>query len=236
MIYSNVIEGTFLSRPNRFIAMADIKGNSVPCHVKNTGRLGELLIPGKTKIYLTDHGETVKRKTRYSLISVEADGQYVNIDSQAPNRVVWEWLAAGSPVPGSGGCLFREITYLKPEQRYHSSRFDFYLEADGSRIYMEVKGVTLRQNGIGRFPDAPTLRGLRHIEELCRCRKEGYEAYLLFIIQMEGVTRFEPNDTAQAAFRQALREAASAGVHILALDCLAGPDRLSIHGMIPAEF
>ena len=159
---------------------------------------------------------TPGRKTPYDLVSVYKGERLVNIDSQAPNKVAREWLLAG----GVG----EHITFLKPEAAYHDSRLDFYYEAGSRKRYIEVKGVTLEQDGLALFPDAPTLRGVRHLQELCRCVEEGYEAMALFVIQMQGVNGFAPNDTTHPAFREALRQAQTRGVQVLALDCRVTPE------------
>lgn len=210
MNYCHTTTGIFRSRPNRFLAQAEIGGKTELCHVKNTGRLGELLLPG-TPVVLERH-EPGKRKTKYSLIAVRKEGQWVNIDSQAPNAAAAEWLS-GSP-------LGFPVTFLRREQKFGDSRFDFYLESeDGQKAFLEVKGVTLEENGIARFPDAPTERGVRHIRHLIEAREAGYLAYLLFVIQMKGVIAWEPNERTHPEFACAIREAAEAGVVILARDC-----------------
>ena len=179
MNYHHTTTGIFRSRPNRFLAQVEIGGKTELCHVKNTGRLGELLLPGTPAVL--DRHEPGKRKTNYSLIAVRKEGQWVNIDSQAPNAAAAEWLS-GSP-------LGFPVTLLRREQTFGDSRFDFYLEGEGGqKAFLEVKGVTLEVNGIARFPDAPTERGVKHIRHLIEAREAGYLAYLLFVIQMKGVT------------------------------------------------
>ncbi|QNM06742.1 DNA/RNA nuclease SfsA [Qiania dongpingensis] len=225
MKYENMMPGIFISRPNRFVAKAEIKGKEEICHVKNTGRLKELLYPG-VPIWV-QHRDDPARKTRYSLILAEKtleNGKkiLVNLDSQAPNQAAEEWVKSGADG------LFKDVSLVKRETRFGNSRFDLYIEADGKRIFMEVKGVTLEEGGIARFPDAPTLRGLKHVEELAACREAGYEAYLLFVIQMKGVRLFEPNENPHPAFGEALRAAAGMGVHILAYDCLVTEDSMTI--------
>ena len=217
MHYSNVQPGRFQSRPNRFIAHVVIDGKTEICHVKNTGRCRELLVPG-AKVWCAK-AENPNRKTAYDLIAVEKGPYLVNMDSQAPNQAVGEWLRAG----GLG-----KAEVVLPEQRFHDSRFDFYLERDGKPMFLEVKGVTLEEDGVARFPDAPTERGVKHMEELMRCVEDGYDAYVCFVIQMKGVTRLEPNDRTHPAFGEALRRAAKAGVRVLAYDCLVKPDELKI--------
>ena len=223
MKYENMLTGIFLSRPNRFIAFVEIDGCVNTCHVKNTGRCRELLIPGVT-VYV-QKSDNPARKTMFSLIGVKKGERIINIDSQAPNKAVYEWLQKGG--------LFPDITYLKPEKAYGNSRFDFYLETNQEKIYMEVKGVTLENNGIVLFPDAPTIRGVKHIRELCQCRKDGYLAYLFLVIQMKDVLYFKPNDATDPAFGEALREAAKERVHIMAMDCEVTVDKMVIHNEVP---
>lgn len=209
MKYGKIIKGKFISRPNRFIAIVEIDGREEVVHVKNTGRCRELLVPGAT-VYLEDT-ENPARKTRYDLVAVEKGDLLINMDSQAPNKIFYEWAKASG--------FFGSITLLKPEHTYKSSRFDCYIEADGRRIFIEVKGVTLEEDGIVRFPDAPTERGVKHLRELSRAVAEGYEAYAFFIIQMSPVRHFEPNRQRHPQFADALRDAAESGVKICALDC-----------------
>jgi sugar fermentation stimulation protein A len=189
--------------------MVEINGILETCHVKNTGRCKELLIPG-VRVYLQESDNKL-RKTRFSLIAVEKGDKVINMDSQAPNKVVYEWVKEGGFIPN--------ITYIKPEKVYGNSRFDLYIETNDRKIFMEVKGVTLEEDGVVRFPDAPTERGIKHIRELCNCLEEGYEAYIFFVIQMKDVLFFEPNDKTHPEFGAALREAAEKGVHIIAMDC-----------------
>ncbi len=218
MKYKRIREGIFLNRPNRFIARVETDKGIELCHVKNTGRCRELFLPG-AKVYL-EESDRPGRKTKFDLIGVEKEGRMVNVDSQIPNRVVEEWLRKGN--------LFEKISFMKPETRYANSRFDLYLEADGKQAFMEIKGVTLEEEGVARFPDAPTQRGVKHIQELIACRKEGYEAYLMFVIQMKGIFRLEPNDKTHPAFGKALREAAGSGVQILAYDCNVTRDSICL--------
>ena len=218
MKYEHMEPAHFVSRPNRFVAQVEQKGRQEVCHVKNTGRCKELLVPG-AELYV-QRSDNPARKTALDLISVKKGEQWVNMDSQAPNKVAEEWLKAG-------GLGYKDI-YVKPECRYGNSRFDFYLEYEGRKAFMEVKGVTLEEDGVARFPDAPTERGVKHIEELMRCMENGYDAYICFVIQMKGVTRLEPNDRTHPAFGEALRRAAKAGVQVLAYDCLVKPDELRI--------
>ena len=223
MRYRYVVPGRFIDRPNRFIAHVEIDGQEQVVHVKNTGRCKELLVPGAT-VYL-EGSCAPKRKTAWDLIAVEKGERLINMDSQAPNRVFGEWVRAGKFLPN--------VTLLRPETRYGDSRFDFYLEADGKRNFVEVKGVTLEEDGVVRFPDAPTERGVKHLEELVRAHEDSYESWVCFVIQMADVARFEPNDATHPAFGEALRRAEQAGVHILALECEVTPDRLEISRPIP---
>ncbi|ROR28732.1 sugar fermentation stimulation protein A [Mobilisporobacter senegalensis] len=209
MKYENMVEGTFIERPNRFIAHALINENMEVCHVKNTGRCKELLIPG-SKVYLEKNNNS-NRKTKYSLISVNKSGRLINMDSNAPNKAVHEWLKEGN--------LFSDITLIRPETKYNNSRFDFYVEHGNKKTFIEVKGVTLEEDGIVRFPDAPTIRGVKHIYELCEAKKDGYEAYVIFVIQMKDVKYFMPNYSTHKEFGDALIEARKSGVQILAFDC-----------------
>lgn len=224
MEYKNIVKGKFISRPNRFIAEVEINGETVRCHVKNTGRCRELLIPG-ADVYLEDFdGRMGSRKLRYSLIAVRKGNTLINMDSQAPNKVVAEALHCGAiQLPG-----MNELKIIKAEKTCGSSRLDFYVEDICCRKgFIEVKGVTLEENGIAMFPDAPTERGLRHIEELCRAVSEGFCGYILFVIQMQGVSLFTPNYRTHAAFGEALKKAAFCGVHILCTDCIVTPDSIT---------
>lgn len=221
MKYGQVISGVFLSRPNRFIAKIAVNGVEKTVHVKNTGRCAELLVPGCT-VYLA-RGEAPGRKTEYDLIATrkERDGQeplLINMDSQVVNDVAAEYLATGSVLP-VGSHIRREVVY-------GDSRFDFYLENGMRKAFVEVKGVTLERDGVAAFPDAPTLRGVKHIRELERAVGEGYEAYLLFIVQMRGVHVLRPNDATHKAFGEALRHAAAHGVRALAVDAVVTPDSI----------
>lgn len=227
MRYENIKKAKFLARPNRFIAHAELDGQEVICHVKNTGRCRELLIPGETTVYIQDHGEDTKRKTRYSLIGVEKGNLMINMDSQAPNKVVKEWIQAGEFLPG--------ITFMKPEKKYGNSRFDFYLEQGEKKIFLEVKGVTLEKDGVAMFPDAPTERGVKHIEELIACKEDGYDAYIVFVVQMAGMKVFRPNEKTQPEFGEALRKARSHGVEIIVKNCIVTPDELKITDSLPFE-
>lgn len=224
MKYEQVVAGRFVSRPNRFIAHVEINGQGEVVHVKNTGRCKELLVEGAT-VYLSVSNNP-SRKTKYDLIAVEkhlANGKtaLINMDSQAVNDVAHEYLQRIM----KGATIKREVTYK-------SSRFDFYIEAEGRRIFCEAKGVTLEKNGVVSFPDAPTERGVKHLKELMDAVEEGYEALVLFIIQMKGVDCFTPNDITHKAFGDALRQANKNGVKILAVDCLVTPDTIVADNLV----
>ena len=225
MIYKQVKQGKFISRPNRFIANIEIDGDTQVCHVKNTGRCRELLIPGA--MVFVQKSDNPMRKTKYDLISVYKDDMLINMDSQAPNRVFYEW------VKQSG--YFKKLTYIKPEYKYKNSRFDFYIEADGKKIFVEVKGVTLENEGIVSFPDAPTQRGVKHINELIDAVNSGYEAYVFFIIQMERCTCFTPNAENHKEFADALANAKEKGVIIKALNCTVTPESLEAKDFIEVK-
>lgn len=220
MQYQTVKKAVFLRRPNRFIAQVELEGAEETVHVKNTGRCRELLVPGVT-VYLAE-GANPNRKTRYDLIAVEKGDRLINMDAQAPNRVFGEWVAAGGFCSG--------LTLLRPETTWGNSRFDFYWESseNGRKGFVEVKGVTLEENGAVYFPDAPTERGVKHVEELIACRAAGYEAALFLVVQMEGVAYWSPNDRTHPAFGDAVRRAAAAGVEILCRDCRVTPDSLTM--------
>ena len=223
MQYQNVKKGIFLTRPNRFIAHVEVDGATQVVHVKNTGRCRELLVPGAS-VYL-EQSANPARKTKYDLIAVEKGELLINMDAQAPNQVFREWADQGGFLPG--------LTQLRPETTWGSSRFDFYWEVGDRRGSVEGKGVTLGENGHARFPDAPTERGVKHLEELIRCQDEGYEAAVCFVLQMEGMKDFAPNDSTHPAFGQALRKAAQAGVQILAHTCRVTPETLTIADPVP---
>lgn len=219
MKYKNMKSGIFISRPNRFIALVLIDGKEEVCHVKNTGRCKELLIPGTT-VFLEEH-DNKNRKTKFSLIGVMKGNRLINMDSQAPNKVVYEWIKSGK--------LFNNVTLLKSEKTFGNSRFDLYVETEDKKIYIEVKGVTLEEDNIVRFPDAPTIRGIKHIYELIECKKQGFEAYIVFVIQMKDVAYFEPNDRTQKEFGEALRTAQANGVTIIAYDSIIEEDSIVLH-------
>ena len=220
MKYSNVMSGIFEQRPNRFIAQVEVDGILETVHVKNTGRCKELLVPGCT-VYLSA-SENPMRKTKYDLIATEKITEngalLINMDSQIPNDVVAEWLKKGAFV-SSDARIFREKTH-------GASRFDFYIEDGDRRIFLEVKGCTLEKDGVALFPDAPTERGVKHLHELAHCIGEGFEAYVWFVIQMKGISRFSPNDQTRPAFGDALRAAANAGVKVFAFDSIVTPDSI----------
>ena len=218
MKYKNIKQAKFLSRPNRFIANIEIDGKTEICHVKNTGRCKELLVPN-ADIFVQEI-DSKKRKTKYDLISVYKGRRLVNIDSQAPNKVFYEWVKVGN--------LFKGITSVKPEYKYKNSRFDFYIETIKAKTLVEVKGVTLEENGAALFPDAPTERGLKHVIELSECIKEGFETYIIFIIQMKDVLYFTPNVKMHKAFAEALTRAEKQGVKIIALDSHVTEDSIIV--------
>lgn len=225
MTYENVVKGIFRERPNRFIAMVEIDGKIEKCHVKNTGRCKELLIPGVT-VYLQEQDKAT-RKTKYDLISVEKGERIINMDSQVPNRLVYDWIVDGN--------YFEDIVHIQREKTYGNSRFDIYLETKDKKVFIEVKGVTLESKDVAMFPDAPTLRGIKHIEELSKSIKEGYEAYVFFVIQMDNIIKFKPNDETHPEFGQALKLAKSQGLNILAYDCKIQADRLKINRPVAIE-
>lgn len=217
MIYENMQPGIFRDRPNRFIAHVELDGKLETVHVKNTGRCRELLVPG-AKVWC-QRSENPARKTKFDLICVEKGPYLINMDSQAPNKAVHEWLLGG----GLG-----EIQDLRPETVHGDSRFDFAFQKDGKQCYLEVKGVTLEDGGICAFPDAPTERGAKHLRGLQRAVTEGCVCYALFVIQMRPVLYLHPNDATDPAFGKALREAAAGGVHILAVDCQVTPNSMTV--------
>ena len=214
MQYNHVFPAVFLDRPNRFVARVELNNMIETVHVKNTGRCRELLLPG-AEAWLTS-SDNPARKTRYDLIAVrKADGRLVNIDSQAPNKVAWEWLDR------------QEFSRIVPEYRFGESRLDFFMERGPERFLMEVKGCTLEADGIGYFPDAPTQRGVKHRHELAKAAREGYKATLAFVIQMDGVRQVLPNLATHPEFGAALDEARCSGVKVLFLTCRVQPDRLT---------
>lgn len=224
MVYKNMVPGVFLRRPNRFIAHVMMGGREEVCHVKNTGRCKELLTPGAT--VWCEESSNPDRKTKFDLIAVQKGSRLINMDSQAPNAAAKEWLLGG----GLG-----QITELKPETTQGGSRFDFSFVKDGRRCFLEVKGVTLEHEGVCAFPDAPTIRGARHLRELTGLVKEGYGGFVLFVIQMENVRFLHPNDATDPAFGTALREAAKAGVEIMAVDCAVTENAMTIGSPVPVK-
>ena len=225
MKYENISEGRFISRPNRFIAEVEMQDGRKTVHVKNTGRCRELLVPGAA-VYL-EKSAAPGRKTDYDLVAVQKDGKIVNMDSLAPNRTVHEWIASGK--------YFKDVTLIKPESFYKDSRFDFYVEAGTRKIYIEVKGVTLEKDRTALFPDAPSERALKHVEELIEAVGKGFEGYVIFVIQMKGPERFMPNREAQPEFADALQRAKEAGVHILAYDCSVSADEIELCEPVEVE-
>ena len=218
MTYDNILSATFLSRPNRFIAHVEVNGKLKIAHVKNTGRCKELLIPG-TKVILQKFDDP-KRKTAYDLINVYKGERLINMDSQAPNKVFLEYLKSGQYIGG--------ITHIKSEAKYGSSRFDFYVDTGNRKIFIEVKGVTLEENGVSMFPDAPTERGIKHLKELSHCLSDGYEANVVFVVQMSGTRYFTPNNKTHPAFGETLVVAEKAGVKVSAFDCVVTENSLAI--------
>ena len=218
MKYSNIKQGLFISRPNRFIAEVEIDGEVKICHVKNTGRCRELLIPG-VKVIL-EYSDNPLRRTSYDLIAVYKGYMLINIDSQAPNKVFGEWIRQGD--------FFKNVTLVRPEYKYGNSRFDFYIEADGKKILAEIKGVTLEKDGVVLFPDAPTERGVKHVTELIEAKKNGYETYIFFIIQMKECKYFTPNRDTHPEFADVLTSAKNSGVEVYALTCDVSEDSLNI--------
>ena len=222
MHYANMIPGTFLARPNRFIAHVEIDGQAEIVHVKNTGRCRELL-PVGARVWC-QKSDNPNRKTKYDLITVQKGRRLINMDSQAPNIAAKEWLLAG----GLG-----KIESLRPETTHGDSRFDFSFIREGKICYLEVKGVTLETDGICAFPDAPTERGAKHLRELTQAVREGCGGYVLFVIQMAEVKYLHPNDATDPEFGKALREAAAAGVEVLAVDCHVTEDSMTIRNFVP---
>lgn len=225
MTYSNISGAVFVDRPNRFIAHVELDGHLQVCHVKNTGRCRELLVSGAR--VLVQRIDKPGRKTDLDLIGVWKGQRLINMDAAAPNRVFAEWALAGGFLPG--------LTLLKAEAVHGDSRFDFYLEAGPRRGFVEVKGVTLEEDGVVRFPDAPTERGVKHLRGLERCVQEGYQAWAVFVIQMEGVRHFSPNWATHPQFGQALIQAQSAGVRLLAMDCHVTETSLAIRAQVPIK-
>ncbi|MBQ4530362.1 MAG: DNA/RNA nuclease SfsA [Lachnospiraceae bacterium] len=229
MKYSNIIKGRFIERPNRFIAHIEINGKTEICHVKNTGRCRELLIKG-CNVFL-EESDNPNRKTKYDLVAVEKGNLLINMDSNAPNKVVQEWLT-------SSGCSIlkeSEQAFVKPEYKYKNSRFDFYVEDGTRKIFIEVKGVTLEEEGVVKFPDAPSERAVKHVEELVEALNEGYESYVIFVVQMKSIKYFTPNHDTQPQFAEALKNAQLKGVKVLAYDCVVTEDTLKLDQEVPVH-
>lgn len=224
MIYSNIVKGIFLERPNRFIAKVIINGREETVHVKNTGRCKEILIKG-VKVYL-EYSNNPKRKTSYSLIAAEKGEKIINIDSQAPNKVVEDALIAGKIKGIIPSIVKREVTY-------NNSRFDLYFEYSDKKCFMEIKGVTLENNGLTMFPDAPTSRGKKHVEELITARKDGYVSYLLFLVQLTGVHSFSPNYKTDLDFSKSIVTAKENSVNLLVYDTLVTPNSILLNKEVP---
>lgn len=225
MKYERIERAVFLERPNRFIAYVEKNGQKETVHVKNTGRCAELLVPGAA-VYV-QKSTNPERKTKWDLIAVEKGERLINMDSQIPNRVVQEWIEQGN--------LFEDVNLIRPEKTWGNSRFDLYVEAGERKIFIEVKGVTLERDGVCLFPDAPSERAVKHVEELVKAVNEGYEAYVFFVIQMKDVKYFTPNREMHPAFADALQKAADAGVKILAYDCRVSPESISVNGPVDVE-
>ncbi len=223
MNYNNVVKGEFQDRPNRFIANVIINGKTEVCHVKNTGRCKELLVKGAT-VYL-QKSDNPNRKTQYDLIAVQKGERLINMDSQIANDVAVEYIFE----------LFDNITFVKPECKYGNSRFDIYVETKTDKIFVEVKGVTLENDGVVRFPDAPTERGIKHLKELQKAVTEGYKAYVLFVVQMDNVQHFEPNRDTHPEFAETLKEVSEKGVNVLAYQCEVTPESIKIKKPIPVK-
>lgn len=219
MKYKKIVKGEFVFRPNRFIAHVNIDGQLQVCHVKNTGRCRELLVPGAT-VFL-EESDNPDRKTKYDLIAVYKGNNLINMDSQAPNKVFYEWAKD-----------YFKPDFIRPEFTYKKSRFDCYMETANEKIFAEVKGVTLENDGVASFPDAPTERGIKHLLELSDAVKNGYTCYVFFIVQMRGVKHFEPNYERHKEFAQALKLAQDNGVKVMCLDCNVTPDTLTINDFI----
>ena len=226
MKYSNIICGEFISRPNRFCAIVNIDGVQTVCHVKNTGRCKEILVPG-CKVYLEESSNT-SRKTKYDVVALEKGKRIINIDSFAPNLAIGEWL--------TGGGLFKNPVLVKSECSYKSSRFDFFVKAENKEIFIEVKGVTLENNGVVMFPDAPTQRGVKHLKELMECVKDGYEAYVIFVVQMKDVLYFTPNREMHKEFADALIVCRDNGVNVRCVDCNVTRDGMEIRDKVKIVF
>ena len=226
MRYADIISGTFIERPNRFIAYVEVDGKKERCHVKNTGRCRELLIPGAEAV-LAVSGKP-DRSTAYDLVGIYKNGMLVNIDSQAPNKVVAESIRC---IPG-----FEDADEVRPEYTYGNSRIDIFAKSSTSKKLMEVKGVTLEKDGTALFPDAPTERGLKHVKELEASLEDGYEAYIMFLIQMAGPTVFSPNYDMHEEFASEVEKAHGYGVKVLAYDCAVTEDSVSLRNPVKVKF
>ncbi len=220
MKYNKIKKGQFICRPNRFIAQVNIDGKEETCHVKNTGRCKELLTENATVIL--EESDNPNRRTKYDLVAVYKGDLLINMDSQAPNKVFYEWAKS----------YFKNITLIKPECKYKNSRFDFYIEADNKKIFAEIKGVTLEKDGVLMFPDAPTERGIKHLNELVDCVKNGYEGYIFFVIQMDRAKYFTPNVATHKQFADALKNAHKNGVKIVAVNCIVTENELKINDFV----
>ena len=226
MTYKNINKAVFIDRPNRFIARCEINEQLETVHVKNTGRCKELLIPGTTVFLEKFNAQT--RKTNYDLISVIKGNRIINIDSQAPNKIFLEWAKSGKFLP--------DILLIKPEYRFLNSRFDFYIETPFKKIFIEIKGATLENNGVVMFPDAPTQRGLKHISELIEVKKKGYEAYIIFVIQMENAKYFMPNYITHKAFADKLKECDDNGVNVAAFDTIVTEKSIVLNNEVELRY
>lgn len=223
MTYSGMVQARFLERPNRFVAYVELNGTRQICHVKNTGRCKELLVPGAA-VWLQPASNPARR-TPYDLICVQKGDRLINMDSAAPNKIFGEWVEKTS--------YFGPNPVIRPEVTHGDSRFDFFIAAGGRHIFAEIKGCTLEAEGRCFFPDAPTERGVKHLNGLIRCVEEGLEACAVFVIQMQGVRSFSPNDATHPAFGEALRRCHGAGVQIIALDCFVTPDSITAGEFVP---
>ncbi len=222
MKYKNIVKGSFISRPNRFIANVNINGEIKVCHVKNTGRCKELLLKDAT--VLLEKSDNPLRKTEYDLVSVYKGDKLINMDSQAPNALFGEWIKESG--------YFGELTLIKPECKYKNSRFDFYLESENRKIFIEVKGVTLERDGLLLFPDAPTERGVKHLQELVDAKSNGYEAYVFFVAQMKDCKAFMPNSETHPEFSVALKKAKDSGVEIRCVNCNVSEGEIHIDSFV----
>ncbi len=226
MIYNNIVKAVFKNRPNRFIAECSIDNENIIVHVKNTCRCRELLIKD-TEVYLEYFSES-SRKTKYDLITVNKNGRLINMDSSAPNKAVYEALHNGKNILN----IDEPLTFIKMEQKYKTSRFDIYAETSDNKIFIEIKGVTLEENNIVMFPDAPTKRGVKHIMELIDARENGFDTYIIFVIQMQNPEYFTPNYKTHEEFGKALQYAESKGIKILAYDCIVTENSINLNNQI----